>query len=77
LNSSTYKIENLKYINISTDYKNAWRTFFNSTYLKYSSLTYEIKDTSYGISLVFSASLGNIQLKISDVSVQIAPGWIE
>lgn len=77
LDSSTYKIENLSYINITTNYKNAWRTFFNSTDLKYSLLTYEIKDTDYGVSVVFSDYLGNIELKVSDISVQIAPGWIE
>ena len=77
LNSSFYRVENLSYINITTKYPNAWRTFFNSTTLKISLLTYEIIDTNYGISVKFSDYLGNIDLKVSDISVQIAPGWIE
>ncbi len=77
LNSIIYTIDNLRFINITTNYNNAWRTFFNSTSLKYSLLTYNIKDTDYGISVEFSGSLGNLMLKVSEISVQIAPGWIK
>jgi len=77
LNSTYYSIDSFRFINITTNYKNAWRAFFDSTDLKYSLLTYEINDTDYGISVEFSDSLGNIILKASEISVQIAPGWIE
>lgn len=77
LDSNYYTIENFRFINITTNYKNAWRIFFNSTTLKYSALTYDIKDTAGGISVEFSGSLGNLILKVTDVSAQIAPGWIE
>ena len=77
LDSNYYTIDSFKYINITTNYQNAWRAFFNSTTLKYSLLTYEIKDTDYGISIEFSDFLGNLMLKVSEISVQIAPGWIE
>lgn len=77
LNSSYYSIDNLRYINVTTNYKNAWRIFFNSTTLQYSALTYEIKDTDDGISVEFSGSLGNLLLKVAEISAQIAPGWIE
>jgi len=77
LNSSYYTVNSFRFINITTNYPNAWRTFFNSTSLKYSLLNYTIKDTSYGISVEFSGSLGNLILKITEISIQIAPGWIE
>lgn len=77
LNSSYYTISNFTYINITTNYQNAWRIFFNETSLKYSSLNYEIIDTDFGISVEFNGALGNIILKVSELSVQIAPGWVK
>ncbi len=77
LNSYYFTVDDFRFINITTNYKNAWRTFFNSTTLKYSLLTYDISDTDYGISVEFSGTLGNIILKVSEISVQMAPGWIE
>ena len=77
LNSTFYTIDNFRFINITTNYQNAWRIFFNSSSLRYSALTYVIKDTSDGISIEFSGSLGNLFLKITEISAQIAPGWIE
>jgi hypothetical protein len=77
LGSNTYIINNLKSINITTNYQNAWRLFFNSTTLRYSGLTYEIKDIEDGITVDFNGSLGNIVLKVVDISAQVAPGWIE
>jgi hypothetical protein len=76
-NSTVYTFENLSYINITTNYKNSWRTFFNSSNLKLSLLTYQVNDTATGISVKFSDILGKIELKVSEFSVQIAPGWIE
>ena len=77
LDSNNYSINSFKFINITTDYRNAWRIFFNETSLKYSLLDYEIKDTDFGISVEFTGSLGNLILKVSEICVQIAPGWIE
>jgi hypothetical protein len=77
LNSETYLIYNITYINITTDYQNAWYIYFNSTPLRYSGLTYEINETDVGITVKFTGSLGNLILKVIDISVQIAPGWIE
>ena len=77
LDSANYTLDDIRFINITTNYKNAWREFLNSTDLNYSLLTYQIKDTSYGISVEFSGVLGSLKMKVSDISVQIAPGWIE
>ncbi len=77
LKSDTYNLSNLESINITTNYQNAWRLLFNSTTLRYSGLTYEIKDTEDGITVEFSGSLGNLVVKVVDISAQIAPGWIE
>jgi hypothetical protein len=77
LNSTKYTIKNVKNINITTNYKNAWRLFFNSNNLKYSGLTYEIKEIDNGITVEFNNSLCNLFLNFIEISVQIAPGWIE
>ena len=77
LNSIEYTIYNVTNINITTSYSNAWRLFFNSTDMIYSVLNYEINDIVDGINVKFSPPLGNIYLKIVDISTQIAPGWIE
>jgi hypothetical protein len=77
LKSDTYIIDNFKKINIITNYQNAWHLFFNSTTLRYSGLSYKIKDIEDGITIDFSGSLGNLVLKVVDISAQIAPGWIE
>ena len=75
--SDTYLINELKSISISTNYKNAWRIIFNSSILRYSGLTYTIKDSSDGITVDFTDNLGNINIKLVDITTQIAPGWIE
>ena len=77
LNSYSYIIESFKFINITTNYQNAWHLFFNSSTLRNSGLTYEIKDTVDGISVEFSGTLGNLFLKVVEISAQIAPGLIE
>jgi len=77
LNSTYYTIDSFRFINITTNYQNAWGIFFNETSLKYSSLDYEIKDTDYGISVEFSGTLGNLILKVSELYVQMAPGWVK
>jgi len=77
LKSDTYIIDNLKRINITSNYQNAWRSFFNSSSLRNSGLTYEIKDIEDGITVDFSGSLGNLVLRVVDIFAQIDPGWIE
>jgi hypothetical protein len=77
LNSTDYLIENVTSIDISTNYENAWRIFFNSTALKYSGLTYTINDDSDGIRIDFNGNLGNFNIKLVNIITQIAPGWIE
>jgi hypothetical protein len=76
-NSSTYYINNLTSINIKTNYQNAWRIFFNNTNLKYSELTYVINTIDDGITVEFSNPLGNLMLKVIEISAQISPGWNE
>ncbi len=76
-NSDTYMVNNVKSINITTNYQNAWRIFFDSATLRYSGLTYVIKDTDDGLTVEFSGSLGNLFLKVIEISAQVAPGWIE
>jgi hypothetical protein len=77
LNSNLYLLKNFRFINITTNYQKAWRMFFNSSFLKNSGLTYEIKDTNDGITVEFSGSLGNLRLNIVEISAQIAPGRID
>jgi len=77
LNSESYEVINVTSITITTNYPNAWRTLFNGSTLKYSGLTYVIKDTDSGVTVEFDEeSLGNLFLKVIDISAQLAPGWI-
>ena len=77
LNSKEYVLTNLTNITINTKYPNSWKTFFNSSTLKYSGLTYTINETTDKITVDFSGSLGNIFLKVVDINAQIGPGWNE
>jgi len=77
LNSESYEVINVTSIAVATNYPNAWRTVFNSSNLKYSGLTYAINDTDTGVTVEFEGSMGNLFLKVIDVSAQVAPGWIE
>jgi hypothetical protein len=82
--NASYDIEDIEYINITTDYQNAWYLYFNST-LKNAGLIYGAGDdftieTIGGtiISIHFNPA-SNIILYLSTVEIyaQIAPGWIE
>jgi hypothetical protein len=75
--SSNYLIKNVTSITISTNYKNAWRIFFNNPILYYSGLTYTITDNSNGIKIDFNGNLGNFNIKFVEIITQISPGWIE
>lgn len=82
LNSKNYEAINVTSINITTNYRDAWRTLLDSSTLNNSGLTYEIKDTDDGVTIEFivkegSLGLGNLFLKVIDISTQLAPGWIE
>ena len=77
LNSKNYEAINVTSINITTNYPDAWRTLLDSPTLNNSGLTYEIKDTDDGVTIEFEESLGNLFLKVIDISAQLAPGWIE
>lgn len=70
-------------INITTLYPSAWRLFLNTT-LKNNGLTYGsgndywITTNSDGIILQFSGSLTvDLNLYVTNIKAQIAPGWIE
>ena len=77
LNSKSYEVINVTSITITTNYPNAWRTVFNSSTLKYSGLTYVIKDIDNGVTVEFEGYSCNLFLKVIDISAQISPGWIE
>lgn len=86
-NSASYSIKNLTYINITTNYGNAWYTFFNDSSVKnsldldesYGVYKNGINQTAWGISVKFEniSRVSNIMLKVSDITVQIAPGWVK
>lgn len=81
-NSTSYSIQNLTYINITTNYKNAWYTFFNDSSVKNSLPDYDINISWINenvciISVKFENTLPNLILKVSEISVQVAPGWVK
>ena len=80
-NSASYSVINLTYINITTNYGNAWYSFFNESSVKNSLPDYEINvtqisDNIYKISVKFINILPSLMLKVSEITVQIAPGRI-
>jgi hypothetical protein len=76
LSSRSLTMINITTIDVTTNYQNAWRVFFNNSLLN-SGLDYTIEDIANGISVEFSGSLGILFLKVVRLSAQIAPGWIE
>ena len=86
--STVEEIIHVKYINISTAYKNAWNVYANSTLkatgLEYG-LHYEIVDLyNHGISIIFAPPTSTntygypvVRLTNIDILGQIGPGWIE
>lgn len=85
--SSVTFIQNISYINITTDYVNAWMNFLNSTLIK-AGLNYDDTQKNYTI----NAKDGKISIHVLDfpnndnfvmnlretkIGAQIAPGWIE
>jgi hypothetical protein len=68
-------------VTLNTTYKDAWWLFINST-LKEAGLVngtdFWLTETSNGLIINFSAPLiVNVELKISHIEAQIAPGWVE
>lgn len=85
--SSFTLIQNISYINITTNYVNAWMNFLNSTLIK-AGLNYDDAQKNYTISVID----GKISIHVLDfpdndkfvmnlretkIGAQIAPGWIE
>jgi len=70
---------NVKYLNISTSYANAWEIFMNST-LKKNNLVYGTDfsiDNNKHVDVTFISSYPTIGLKIIEILTQIGPGWVE
>ena len=78
-NSAVYDTQN---INITTNYQDSWKTFFNNT-LEDSELTYgddfTINDITGGIEVVFSSEsiTVNLSLQLIEIQAQIGSGWIQ
>ena len=85
--SSFTLIQNISYINITTNYVNAWMNFLNSTLIKAglnydgAQKNYTISDTDGKISIHVLDFPDNdkfvMNLRETKIGAQIAPGWIE
>ncbi len=81
-NSTSYSIKNLTYINITTSYNNSWYTFFNDPSVNNSLPDFDINISTLDdkfclISVKFKNTLPDLMLKVSEISVQVAPGWFK
>lgn len=83
LSKNTTTINNVDEISINTNYMPAWHNFFNST-LSSSGLTYGagndfvINENDNEITIDFNNALSvDITLRITDINIQIGPGWTE
>jgi hypothetical protein len=79
-------IDNIKYLNITSNYKNSWHSFINRSLMKaglnsrYSvkNYTISIDDINDKIIVEFNDNIiVNIELYYYEIGAQIAPGWIE
>jgi hypothetical protein len=77
LDSTNYVIYDFENITVTTNYPDVWNVIFNSSTLKYSGFTYVINKTDDQVSAEFSGSLGNLFLKVGEISAQVATGWVE
>ena len=81
LSSSNDAVYDAQNINITTNYQDSWKTFFNNTLVN-SGLAYgvdfSINDTAGGIKVVFGGSIAvNLSLQFIEIRAQIGSGWIQ
>jgi hypothetical protein len=73
-------IDNIRTIKISSDYPNSWEKFINKTFLnnglKYNT-DFSIESSESEVEIRFLTDYPTANLKIVNISTQIAPGWIE
>jgi len=70
----------VRYINITTNYPNAWKLYLDNTLTSEglrNSDDYSISNIGKKVMLEFNDKNCNINLKLVDIEVEIAPGWIE
>jgi hypothetical protein len=83
INFTHYTITDINKITIFTDYPNAWSVYLNKTLANggfSNSNHYDILSNENNVIIDFSKTQGlefNIDLKISNIDVQLAPGWTE
>jgi len=77
-------IEDVKYINITTNYNHSWYSFINTTLIKAglnydkSALDYEMFiDNDMVVVHFFDTVNVTVNLDYIEIGAQIAPGWIE
>lgn len=81
LNSDETNIYNLKTMTIETYYPNAWENYFDNILSDYN-VVFTIYDETdvdgniIGINIDFSDS-PDLSLRVTEMSVQISPGWVE
>jgi len=80
--SSSSLINHVSQITIYNSYTNAWKNFFND-FLSGSALDYSIDNTADndGITITFfdtvDADLPELTFKVTDIEIQISPGWVQ
>jgi len=82
-NNNTLLIQNVSNIIIGTHYQNAWHRFIDGT-LQNQGLNYNGYGTNYtitlnesGITVGFTNTTVNLDIKLIQIDAQVAPGWIE
>jgi hypothetical protein len=78
-NKTEFQIDNIKYINISTYYSNAWSIFINSILknkLAESEFFIDVQ-TDNMVNIQFNITGITLKYKIVEIYAQIGPGWVE
>ena len=80
-NSEMIDVYSIEHITIYNSHLEAWASFFDKFLSKEYGSDFDIQPTADGLGIEISftniENLPNILLKITDIKLQIAPGWIE
>jgi hypothetical protein len=75
-------ILDVKTIEIYNSYVDAWEKYFDNLLSRYSDINYSIDETTDGAGIIISfldpvPNTPDVSVKITDIEIQISPGWVD
>jgi len=78
--SNTQRIGNVKKITINNTHPNAWEKFFDNLFKNYDDINCTIENNNVVIkpeSDSVDATIPDVSIHLTDIKIQISPGWVE